>query len=276
MNTQIERPDDDLLSAWLDGEVEGADRDRVESWLRDHPEDAARVRLWAADRDALRARLASTYEEPIPEHLTQIVWQRDRRSPGGPWLQAAMAAGLLVAGAMIGAIWVRSAQPANEVAQSSTLRWPQRAAVAHAIYAPEVRHPVEVSVREGDIAKQREQEEHLSMWLTRRLTLPVKLFDLRSQGFELVGGRLLPDATGPSAQLMYQDNAGQRVTVYLRKPDDNTSAAFRYERRGELGLFYWVDAGCGFALVGPQPRERLLALAEAIYHQGQASSSPAR
>jgi anti-sigma factor RsiW len=234
------------------------------------------VRLWAADRDALRARLAPTLEEPIPERLTQSVWQRGRRTPGGPWLQAAMAAGLLVTGALIGATWIRGTQPTREMTQSSNLRWAQQAAVAHAVYAPEVRHPVEVSVREGDAAKQREQEEHLSRWLTRRLTLPVKLFDLRSQGFELVGGRLLPDATGPSAQLMYQDNAGQRVTVYLRKPDDDTSAAFRYERRGEFGLFYWVDAGCGFALVGPQPRERLLALAEAIYNQGQAASSPAR
>jgi anti-sigma factor RsiW len=275
MNSQTERPDDDLLSAWLDGEAEGADREHVQTWLRDHPEDAARVRLWAADRDALRARLAPITDEPIPERLTQVVWQRRYRAPGGPWLQVAMAAGLLVAGALIGATWVRSTPPARELAQSSG-PWPQRAAVAHAVYAPEVRHPVEVSVRDGDAARQREQEEHLSRWLTRRLALPVKLFDLRAQGFELVGGRLLPDATGPSAQLMYQDSAGQRVTVYLRKPDENAAAAFRYERRGELGLFYWVDAGCGFALVGPPPRARLLALAAAIYPQGQAASSPAR
>jgi anti-sigma factor RsiW len=276
MNMQTDRPDDGLLSAWLDGEIEGADRERVQAWLRDHPDDAAQVRLWAADRDALRARLASVVDEPIPERLTRVVWQRGQRAAGGAWLQAAMAAGLLLAGALLGATWVRSTQPTRELAQSSGLPWPQSAAVAHAVYAPEVRHPVEVSVREGDAAAQREQEDHLSKWLTRRLALPVKLFDLRAQGFELVGGRLLPDATGPSAQLMYQDSAGQRVTVYLRKPDEETAAAFRYERRGELGLFYWVDAGCGFALVGPQPRERLLALAEAIYHQGQGAPSPAR
>ena len=32
-------------------------------------------------------------------------------------------------------------------------------------------------------------------------------------------------------------------------------------------MFYWVDGPCGYALVGPQPRERLLALAEAISKQ---------
>jgi anti-sigma factor RsiW len=140
-----------------------------------------------------------------------------------------------------------------------------------------VRHPVEVSVREGDEAQQREQEQHLSRWLTRRLSVPVKLFDLREQGFELVGGRLLPDGAGPSAQLMYQDGAGQRLTIYLRKAEQDAPAAFRYERQGDLGLFYWVEGSCGFALVGPQPRERLLALAQNIYRQDQQpAASPTR
>jgi anti-sigma factor RsiW len=111
------------------------------------------------------------------------------------------------------------------------------------------------------------QEEHLSRWLTRRIEVPVKLFDLREQGFELVGGRLLPDGPGKSAQLMYQNAAGLRVTVYLRKPEQGAAAAFRYERQGEVGLFYWVDEGCGYALVGALPRETLLGLSEAIYKQ---------
>jgi anti-sigma factor RsiW len=110
-------------------------------------------------------------------------------------------------------------------------------------------------------------EEHLARWLTRRIDVPVKLFDLKAQGFELVGGRLLPDGPGKSAQLMYQDAQGLRVTVYLRKPEQGTDAAFRYERQGELGLFYWVEEGCGYALVGALPRETLLALAESIYRQ---------
>jgi anti-sigma factor RsiW len=150
--------------------------------------------------------------------------------------------------------------------------------VAHSVYVPEVRHAVEVKA----------QEEHLSRWLTRRLDVPVKLFDLRAQGFELVGGRLLPDAAGPSAQLMYQAIAPAgavetasgpsakptRVTVYLRKPDDDTPAAFSYEQQGALGMFYWVEGRSalggptGYALVGALPRDKLLALAEAIYRQG--------
>ncbi|HTP72106.1 MAG TPA: anti-sigma factor [Burkholderiaceae bacterium] len=266
-----ERPDDALLSAWLDGEVEGSECARIQAWLQAHPEDAARVRLWSADRDALRARFAATLDEPVPERLAQAVWRRGRVAASGPWLQAVAAVVLLGVGVAIGAWWrggaVRDAQQTAGVPA-----WTQRAVVAHAVYSPEERHPVEVSVREGDAARQREQEQHLSRWLTRRLSVPVKLFDLRSEGFELVGGRLLPDANGPSAQLMYQDAMGQRVTVYLRKADREASAAFRYDRKGDLGMFYWVEGLCGYALVGPQPRERLLALAEAIAKQDQPPS----
>jgi anti-sigma factor RsiW len=277
MNNATERPDDALLSAWLDGEIEGADCARVQAWLQEHPEDAARVRLWAADRDALRARFTPTVDEPVPERLTQAVWRHrgERRGLAWGWPgQAAAAVALLVIGVAIGALWRggTGAEPA------SAGRWTQRAAAAHALYTAEVRHPVEVNVREGDAAQQREQEAHLSRWLTRRLSVPVKCFDLREQGFELVGGRLLPDAAGPSAQLMYQDAMGMRVTVYLRKAADHDApAAFRYERQGDLGMFYWVEGRSGFALVGSQSRERLLALAQAIAKQDQApASAPAR
>ena len=133
----------------------------------------------------------------------------------------------------------------------------QRAAYAHSVYVPEPRHAVEVKA----------QEEHLARWLTRRIDVPVKLFDLRDQGFELVGGRLLPDGPGKSAQLMYQDAQGTRITVYLRKPEQATEAAFRYEQQGDVGLFYWVEAGAGYALVGALPQGAAAGAGQEIYRQ---------
>ena len=280
MNTA---PDDTLLNAWLDDELAPEQRVRVEAWLREHPEDAARVRLWAADAEALRARLDGVLAEPVPQPLAQVVWRKAPETlPGVYWQRWAAAIAVFVLGGVVGAAAVWRLQPAAPgfARGGGEPAWVQRAAVAHAVYVPEVRHAVEVKAA----------EEHLSRWLTKRLDVNVKLFDLRAQGFELVGGRLLPDASGPSAQLMYQalPNAAAsgaseakseakpvRVTVYLRKPDNNTPAAFRYERQGDVGLFYWVEGesaegnACGYALVGALPKEKLLALAEAIYKQGQ-------
>jgi anti-sigma factor RsiW len=279
-------PDTEILHAWLDDELPADRRAEVEAWLRDHPEEAARVRLWAADAQALRSQLEPVLAEAVPQRLTQLVWSHAPATLSSGWQRWAAAALVFVLGGGVGAALTWRLKPANAsavIAAASTAGWIQRAAVAHAVYVPEVRHPVEVKA----------QEEHLSRWLTRRLDVPVKLFDLRAQGFELVGGRLLPDATGPSAQLMYQaiaepsvsgapsaasDAKPVRVTVYLRKPDDATPAAFRYEQQGRLGMFYWVEGksemggACGYALVGELPRERLLALAEAIFRQGDTGS----
>ena len=274
MNMNPEPIDDLQLSAWLDGELAGPEhqvlRERIEAWLREHPEDAARVRLWAADREGLRAALAPTVDEPVPERLKRVVAGAGSAEPH--WKQAAMAGGLLLAGALLGGLGTWQVQRGQQMAaaQAPAGAWLGRASAAHALYVPEQRHPVEVSVAAGD----RAQEEHLVRWLTKRLATPVHTFDLRALGFELVGGRLLPDAAGPSAQLMYQDGSGQRVTVYLRKPEAGTRTAFRFQRDGEVGLFYWAEDGYGCALVGNLPRERLLALAEAVYRQVESAIVP--
>jgi anti-sigma factor RsiW len=253
------------LSAWLDGEGSAEERAAVEAHLREQPEAAARVRLHAADRDALRARFEAVRGEPVPKRLARTVWRRDAGSSG--WARAAAAAGLLVLGAALS--WQVQQQRLVTAQAGTPQGWVQRAAYAHSVFTPEPRHPVEV----------RAQEEHLSRWLTRRIDIPVKLFDLKDQGFELMGGRLLPDAQGKSAQLMYENALSkERVTVYLRKPDADAPTAFRYVQQGELGLLYWVEAGAGYALVGKLPKERLLALAQAIHLQGvaPAASAPAK
>ena len=263
----MQAPSDDRLSAWLDGELAPAEHAEVDAWLRDHPEDAARVRLWAADRDALRARFDPVADEPVPEALRATVL--DARRVAAPWLRAAMAAGLLVGGALMGGGAAWQLKPDAEPMPVAQSTWTQRAAVAHVVYTPEVRHPVEVDVKAGTPEQQRAQEEHLARWLTKRLEMPVRLFDLRPHGFELVGGRLLPDVDGPSAQLMYQNPAGQRVTVYLRKPGPGADTAFRYQREGDVGMFYWIEDGFGYAMVGTLEREQLLALAEGVYRQAE-------
>jgi anti-sigma factor RsiW len=258
------------LSAWLDGEGSAEERARIDAWLRRDPEALARMRLWSADREALRARFDPVRGEPVPARLSETVLRGRRMHEG--WTRAAAVVGLLVAGGAIGSAltWQlqqqRSARIVAAAQAGNSAGWVQRAAYAHSVFTPEPRHPVEV----------RAQEEHLSRWLTRRIEVPVKLFDLRGDGFELMGGRLLPDAGGKSAQLMYENaQTKERVTVYLRKPDANAPTAFRYEQQGELGLFYWVEAGAGYALVGTLPKERLLALAQTIYRQGIAPAPPA-
>lgn len=272
----MKRPSDDELSAWLDGELEPERRAEVEAWLQESPDDASRVRQWAADREALARRFDPVLDEPVPTRLQQIVWTRPPQvaaGGGGAWSwPIAIAAACFVAGAAVGVLGERMVTDRVAAAGAEgPSQWVRGAALAHQVYVSEKRHPVEVDIATAAGAQRAELEDHLQRWLTRRVDVPVKLFDLRAEGYELVGGRLLPDEATPAgssrAMLMYQNANGQRVTVYLRRAADAAPTAFRYEQVGELGLFYWVEGTAGYALAGALPREQLLTLARSIYDQ---------
>src|SRR5262249_61286155 len=125
---------------------------------------------------------------------------------------------------------------------TDTSAWARRAAVAHIVYSPEVRHPVEVGA---------DQEAHLVAWLSKRLGAQLKVPHLGSLGYTLVGGRLLPGERGPVAQFMYQDGKGQRLTLYVRvNADESRETAFRFAQENSIGVFYWLDHKLRFPLSG--------------------------
>lgn len=105
-----------------------------------------------------------------------------------------------------------------------------RALAAHAIFVPEVRHPVGVDAG---------QQQHLVAWLSKRLSVTIRAPMLESLGFQLLGGRLLPADGQPAAQFMYQDGGGQRLTLYARRRlGGNRETAFRFAEQDGIGAFY--------------------------------------
>ena len=69
---------------------------------------------------------------------------------------------------------------------------------------------------------------------------------------------------------MYQDAAGERITLYLgalQDPATRGETAFHFSSDGPVPSFYWVDQGFGYALSGALPRNRLLQLATAVHQQ---------
>ncbi|MGR4870261.1 anti-sigma factor family protein [Variovorax sp. LARHSF232] len=226
------------------------------------------ARAWAAQREALRGLHREVLDEPVPAHLLDAV-QRKHPAPRR-WLQAAaLAASVLLA---FGAGWMGHGQwaqsqggglAARPATPPAALAFAHDAALAHAVYSPEKRHPVEVAAAE---------QQHLVQWLSRRLDKPLQVPDLSAQGYTLVGGRLLPGEAGARAQFMFEDAAGQRVTLYIgalaaRDGIAAQESAFRFAADDPVSSFYWADQGFGYALAGKLPREALLAIATAVYKQ---------
>ena len=206
-------------------------------------------RKYAGQTLAIKRHFEPVMTEPIPARMYL-------KSPG--WIEYARAAVVLAVGIGIGlAIPMLRPAPAP---LTPMVQLPIRAARAHLVYSPEVRHPVEVDAKEQD---------HLVKWLSKRLDVPLKVPVLTQEGFELLGGRLLPGNDGPVAQFMYQDPAGKRLTLYVTptRKGEATLTSFRFAKEGKVSVFYWIDDQCGYALSGEVDKTTLAKVASLVYKQ---------
>ena len=154
-----------------------------------------------------------------------------------------------------------------------------RAAIAHAVYAPEAKRPVEVDGA---------HEDQLVTWLSKRMGAPMKAPHLQALGYELEGGRLLPGDRGPVAQFMYRDAAGHRLTLYVsnEKPAASSTGlanadlrageaprvdtAFRFVAEGAVNVFWWMDGPFRYAITAAADRAALTQVSAEVYRQLEA------
>ncbi len=238
------------LHAYVDGRLSEERRGEVEAFLAAHPAEQEQVHAYQEQNRLLHGSFDAVLDEPIP---TQ--WQNFGRNWRFYCKPVAAALAWIVVGGLLG-WWLRGEYGGVPARSSDFVR---RAATAHAVYTPEVRHPVEVTA---------EQEEHLVRWLSKRVGGQLKVPQLLDLGYELVGGRLLPGDPGPVAQFMYQEKSGQRLTLYIQTdPSGARETAFRFSQQGSVGVFYWIDRRLSYALSGEIKKEELLRVANAVYQK---------
>jgi anti-sigma factor RsiW len=220
------------------------------------------VAQWHAQRLQLRQMHRAIGLGETPPALIQTV--RQTRHPL-PWRHAAAAVLLLGVGLVSGLVGTRLIPGAlrDDAPQLATAEpdFARDAVIAHAVYTPEVRHPVEVTAAD---------EAHLVQWLTRRLGSPLKAPTLQTLGFRLLGGRLLPGPHSPRAQFMYEDGGAHRVTLYVTVFEEGqvpNETAFRSVRDGKVESFYWIEGRLGYAFSGELPGGSAMALAREVYRQ---------
>jgi len=251
---------EDDLHAFVDASLSDARRLEIEAWLAAHPADAARVQDWAGQNQALHAAFDAVLNEPLPLHLVRAARRQPVRTP----FKAIAAALAFVASGLAGyGIGLVSDRHGAAPPLASTPPLVRDAAIAHAVFSPEVRHPVEVEAADA---------KHLVNWLSKRVGTELKAPDFAALGFDLLGGRLLTGESGPVAQFMYQDGIGRRVTLYVRraaagKAAENQETAFRHVTENGVEVFYWIDRDFGYALSGQIAPGDIRKLAGAAYRQ---------
>ncbi|WP_114857505.1 anti-sigma factor family protein [Azospirillum brasilense] len=258
MDTEPDSPVTEAeLHAWMDGELPEERRGEVERHLAGNPDLARRFDRYRAQRAMLKNTFGPLIDRPLPAALVPPYARATGRPAVRPrrWLPALAAAAVLlvfIAGGA-GGWWLRGWSGG---AGGGGAAFVADAVAAHRVFAVEVRHPVEVGA---------DQEAHLVGWLSKRLGKPLRAPRLAATGYDLVGGRLLSDARGPAAQLMYQDAAGRRITLYIRPASDAPDTSFRFAQDGNVQAFYWRDNGLAWAVTGDLDRVTLSAIAEEVY-----------
>jgi anti-sigma factor RsiW len=250
------------LHAYVDGKLPEARRAEVEAYLEQRPEEADRIRAYSAQNAQLRALFDPVLGEPVPGRMSA--------PKEAPWQWQRLVAGLAIALVSGGAGWLLHGQAGGEVrfARNDGMAAPQhaamaglahQAAIAHVVYSPEVRRPVEIGA---------DQEDQLVAWLSKRLGSTIRPPRLGKVGYELIGGRLLPGTQGPVAQFMYHDSAGQRLTLYVSTDQaHNRDTGFRFSQEGPVNVFYWIDGKFGYALSAGINKGELARVATAVYEQ---------
>lgn len=246
----------DLIS-YVDGRLDDPRRDAVAAHLAANPYDARKVDAWQKQNAALAALYGRLDEGALPANLDVIRIKRRIRSERAHWRNLAAASIVVLAVGLAGG-WLghglvqQDGQETQSVVADATQ--------AHRLFASEILHPVEVRADAEDPSS-------LQKWLSKRLDRKLNIPDLRRHGLQLVGGRILPSASGAAGQLMYEDATGQRVTLYIVPAADSEDTAMRYSNVGSLETISWDDETVRCALVGDLEPKRLDAIAKDMYQQ---------
>jgi anti-sigma factor RsiW len=249
---------DSDINAYVDNQAAPRRRQAVdEALLRDQAL-ADRVALLERQNAALRDGFDLWLDEPIPERLiaAAVPPAAVGRRPVPRWIGLAAAAAASLAIGLGGGWFARELLLQQDGTPTTFSR---QAALTHALYASDINRPVEIWAAE---------EQRLVNWLTKRLGIAVRAPDLNSVGYALVGGRLVAGNELPTALFMYENADKQRLSLQVRKQvGGRDETAFRYALEGGVGVYYWIDDNCSYALSGNVDRAQLLVIGRVVYGQ---------
>jgi anti-sigma factor RsiW len=224
---------EDLLHAFIDGELDQGESTRVAQAVADDADLSARVASFRADKAAIAQFYGLLADRPLPKEWIARIEQdtRPRRIPQlASW--AAIAAALVIA--ITSAFYFRSAPVTGEesiireaiAARSATLS-PQETLIAR------------------DVSQARAIDRTMADALKMRLRAP----DLARMGYKLASALVYDAVSGNKAvELVYRGAGKSDVTIYVRKP--TSAVRFDQFKRDGLRICVWQDEVLGTVISG--------------------------
>ncbi len=247
---------EERISAYIDGELSAAERAEVERLLQDDADARSKLDRMLAANSYARDKYAATLETPVPLALakaimdapegneTPAVAKKVQTQAGWTGVRAfAASIVLLISAGAAGYLGYQSGARQAEHVVVAKRDWLDDIADYHRVYATEGRHLVEAGPEEA---------AHLEAWLGKRTNTEFTVPDLKGDGLEFAGGRLLVAAGRPVAQLIYKGAEGEIFALCFTNtgaPDDPVT--FKATNFDDLDMVSWKKSGSSFVVVGP-------------------------
>jgi anti-sigma factor RsiW len=233
------------LHAYVDNLLAPEREPIVLRYLRENLAEAERIAAYRAQREMLRAALAPHAGGALPPHLNpHVLIARHQGERRMRWRAAAMV--VLAFGLGGGGGWfLRESVTPPPTAISGLVR---DAVANHVVYTADRRRPTELGA---------DQRDDLARWVSNRINYKVAPPDLTDSGYRYIGGRLAATPEGPAGMFMYQNEAGVRLTVFVRPGSSAPNAPIVPVDGKPMGGCAWIEKGVGFTVVAPIPAEEL-------------------
>jgi anti-sigma factor RsiW len=265
----MQKPSDETLIAYLDGELDAGLHSEIESQIENDAELRDRATALAASAEALRAAFEPVLHEPVPERLlaaarglttvqasAEVVdfaarqkARASRRLIDRPWARWAAVAGVcgLVVGSGAGYFaggHDNTTQTTAATANAQAANWLDNIAGYHKLLinaGADDQALVDVPPDSNDPARKGVQ----------KLPADFKLPNLKPWGLQFQGARYLVVEGQPATQLFYTtDNKALGPLTVVIGTTTKSDLAPTFDRRGDLNVLYWRHHGHAYALVG--------------------------
>lgn len=283
------------LHSFVDNQLPAERRAALAQYLAEHPQEAARVESWRRQNEMIRAAFGPIADETVPVSLslgrsaaarfnaapvslvpaalTLVPEQpvpgnaatpersdmRPRKVSGMAAFVFGLSAAFGLAGLALLVLDGRAALPGWRAAVDPAQAFAEQARDAHAAYAGDTGHAVELSAGKSNA---------LQAWLSQRTGLAIAPPDFSSEGYALAGGRITPSRHGPAAWLLYQGTDGDKLSLMVSVPAFRAATAMHAVEGEGLSTVAGSTAKTSFALTGTAGHDKLLQMARLVVAAG--------
>lgn len=243
---------DDLLAAYVDGELDPETARAVEHRIAADPKARRLVELHRETTALLRSACAETVYAAGATGLVPL--------PRAPFRVSRRAIGWAVAASFAGAVFgVGGGMLLDKHLTDDTRQSDLLADIAeyHGVYSRETDHLAEVAP---------EAAAELTRWLGERLGRKLLVPDLADAGLRFAGGRMLVSGDQPVAQFFYRRDKGLPIAVCMARID-GADTNVRLRRDGALQLAHWRRNGLEYVVVGEMGADAARAIADRVAAQ---------